>query len=402
MIANYTNHATNPNLPSRSENLAMDSKILNLSGTARRPGGLIMRQKDPNNLEMPFDQLGDFITPAELFYIRSHFPAPELDVGSYRLSIRGAVRREFRLTYADIRALPSRTCVATLECAGNGRVFLVPPAPGAQWELGAVGNAEWTGVPLSVLLERAGLTDEACELVLEGADRGVPKEEPKPPGTISYARSITRKRAMEPDVLVAYSMNGQSLTRDHGYPLRAIVPGHYGMASVKWLTDIIATAQPFQGYWQTSDYGYWDDSRGIPVRRPLAEMMVKAQIARPRLYETLEPGRFYTIFGAAWAGDTDVTEVWVSLDGGVSWVEGRFLDPINRHAWRRWKYDWITPTQPGRYTLLARAKGADERIQPDNHDLNFGSYVIDHPLPIEVFITEPSSAAVYNIATAKS
>jgi DMSO/TMAO reductase YedYZ molybdopterin-dependent catalytic subunit len=402
MIANYTNHATNPNLPSRSENLAMDSKILNLSGTARRPGGLIMRQKDPNNLEMPFDQLGDFITPAELFYIRSHFPAPELDVGSYRLSIRGAVRRELRLTYADIRALPSRTCVATLECAGNGRVFLVPPAPGAQWELGAVGNAEWTGVPLSVLLERAGLTDEACELVLEGADRGVPKEEPKPPGTISYARSITRKRAMEPDVLVAYSMNGQSLTRDHGYPLRAIVPGHYGMASVKWLTDIIATAQPFQGYWQTSDYGYWDDSRGIPVRRPLAEMMVKAQIARPRLYETLEPGRFYTIFGAAWAGDTDVTEVWVSLDGGVSWVEGRFLDPINRHAWRRWKYDWITPTQPGRYTLLARAKGADERIQPDNHDLNFGSYVIDHPLPIEVFITEPSSAAVYNIATAKS
>jgi DMSO/TMAO reductase YedYZ molybdopterin-dependent catalytic subunit len=380
----------------------MDSKILNLSGTAMRPGGLIIRQKDPNNLEMPFDQLDNFITPAELFYIRSHFPVPELDVGSYRLSIRGAVRRELSLSYADIRTMPSRTCVATLECAGNGRVFLVPPAPGAQWELGAVGNAEWTGVPLSVLLERAGLTNEACELVLEGADRGVPKEEPKPPGTISYARSITRKRAIEPDVLLAYSMNGQPLTLDHGYPLRAIVPGHYGMASVKWLTDIIATRQPFHGYWQTSDYAYWDDSRGIPVRRPLAEMMVKAQIARPRLYETLEPGRSYTIYGAAWAGGTDVTEIWVSLDGGVSWVEGHFLDPMNRHAWRRWKYDWITPTQLGRYTLLARAKGADERIQPDNHDSNFGSYVIDHPLPIEVFITEPSSAAVYNSAAVKS
>jgi DMSO/TMAO reductase YedYZ molybdopterin-dependent catalytic subunit len=380
----------------------MDTKSPKLSGTTTRPVGLIIRQKDPNNLEMPFDQLGDFITPSELFYIRSHFPAPELDVGSYRLWIRGAVRRELSLSYGEIRSMPSRSCVATLECAGNGRVFLVPPAPGAQWELGAVGNAEWTGVPLSALLDRAGLADEVCELVLEGADRGVPKEEPKPPGAISYARSIPRKRALEPDVLIAYSMNGQDLTLDHGYPLRAIVPGHYGMASVKWLTDVVATTQPFQGYWQTSDYGYWDDSFGTPVRRPLAEMKLKAQIARPRVYETLEPGRSYTIFGAAWAGGTDVTEIWVSLDGGSSWVQGHFLDPINRNTWRRWKYDWVTPIQPGRYTLLARAKGADQSFQPDGHNSNFGSYVIDHPLPIEVFVTEPSSAAVYDSATAES
>src|ERR1700681_203371 len=366
----------------------MDMKTENWSETAMRPVGLIIRQKDPNNLEMPFDQLGEFITPSELFYIRSHFPTPELDPVTYRLSIRGAVRNELSLSYADIRAMPSRTRVATLECAGNSRVFLVPPVPGAQWELGAVGNAEWTGVPLSVLLESAGLADDVCDLVLEGADRGVPKEEPKPPGAISYARSIPRKLALEPDVLIAYSMNGQDLTLDHGYPLRAIVPGQYGMASVKWLTDIIATTQPFQGSWRTSDYGYGDDSAGIPVRRPLAEMKLKAQIARPRVYETLEPGRSYTIFGAAWADDTDVTEIWISLDGGASWVQGDFLDPISRHAWRRWKYDWITPTQPGHYTLLARAKGADQRIQPDNHNPNFGSYVIDHPLPIEVFVTE--------------
>jgi hypothetical protein len=222
--------------------------------------------------------------------------------------------------------------------------------------------------------------------VLEGADRGVPKEEPKPPGPISYARSIPTARAMEPDVLIAYQMNGQDLTPDHGYPLRAIVPGHYGMASVKWLTDIIAATQPFQGYWQTSDYGYWDDSEGTPVRRPLAEMKLKSQIARPRVYERLEPDRPYTIFGAAWAGDTDVTEIWISLDGGASWVQGEFLDQINRHAWRRWKYDWITPAQPGRHTLLARARGADQRAQPDDHNPNFGSYVIDHPLPIEVFV----------------
>jgi DMSO/TMAO reductase YedYZ molybdopterin-dependent catalytic subunit len=193
----------------------MDMKTENRSRTAVCPVGLIIRQKDPNNLEMPFDRLADFITPSELFYIRSHFPTPDLDPVTFRLSISGAVRNELSLSYADIRAMPSRTCVATLECAGNSRVFLAPPVPGAQWELGAVGNAEWTGVPLSVLLERAGLADEVCELVLEGADRGVPKEEPKPPGAISYARSIQRARAMEPDVLIAYQMNGQDLTPDH-------------------------------------------------------------------------------------------------------------------------------------------------------------------------------------------
>jgi DMSO/TMAO reductase YedYZ molybdopterin-dependent catalytic subunit len=312
-----------------------------------------------------------------------------MDPVTYRLSIGGAVRSKLSLSYADIRAMPSRTCIATLECAGNSRVFLVPPAPGAQWELGAVGNAEWTGVPLSMLLERAGLADEVCELVLEGADRGVPREEPKPPESISYARSIPRAQAMQRDVLIAYQMNGRDLTPDHGYPLRAIVPGHYGMASVKWLTAIIATTRPFQGYWQTSDYGYWDDCDGQPVRRPLAEMKLKSQIARPRVYETVEPGRAYTILGAAWAGDTDVTDISISLDGGASWVKGDFLDPINRHAWRRWKYDWITPAQPGRYTLLSRATDADQRTQPDRHDPNFGSYVINHPLPIEVFVARP-------------
>jgi DMSO/TMAO reductase YedYZ molybdopterin-dependent catalytic subunit len=164
----------------------MDVRTETWSGT-----GLIIRQKSPNNLERSFDQLGDFITPTELFYVRSHFPTPQLDPNAYRLSIGGAVRKELRLSYADIRAMPSRTCVATLECAGNSRVFLVPPVPGAQWELDAVGNAEWTGVALSMLLEHAGLADEACELVLEGADRGVPREEPAscdlfPTSTVSH------------------------------------------------------------------------------------------------------------------------------------------------------------------------------------------------------------------------
>jgi DMSO/TMAO reductase YedYZ molybdopterin-dependent catalytic subunit len=136
--------------------------------------GLIIRQKEPNNLETPFDQIDSFLTPAELFYIRSHFPAPKLDLASYQLHVDGAVRNPLSLSYNELRDMPSETRVATLECAGNSRVFLIPQAEGAQWELGAVGNAEWTGVPLGALLECAGIEEHACEVVFEGADRGTP------------------------------------------------------------------------------------------------------------------------------------------------------------------------------------------------------------------------------------
>jgi DMSO/TMAO reductase YedYZ molybdopterin-dependent catalytic subunit len=352
--------------------------------------GLIIRQKEPNNLETPFDELDSFLTPMELFYIRSHFPTPKLEIASYQLHVDGAVRNPFSLSYNELRDMPSETRVATLECAGNSRVFLVPQAEGAQWELGAVGNAEWTGVPLGALLERAGMEENACEVVLEGADQGTPKEPPIPPGPISYARSLPRDKAIQREVLIAYQMNGRDLPRDHGYPVRAIVPGHYGMASVKWLTRIHAVREPFRGYWQTSDYGYWDHLDGKPVRRALAEMKLKSEIARPRVYETLGANQVYTIFGAAWAGETEVTEIAVSTDGGQTWAKAEFLDPAQRHAWRRWKFDWLTPKKLGQYTLLARAKGADGSVQPDNHDQNYGSYVINHPLPIEVFVHDPS------------
>jgi DMSO/TMAO reductase YedYZ molybdopterin-dependent catalytic subunit len=351
--------------------------------------GLIIRQKEPVNLETPFDQVVDsYLTPTELFYIRSHFPAPHLDIASYQLRVDGAVRNPFCLSYPGLREMPSETRIATLECAGNSRVFLIPQADGAQWELGAVGNAEWTGVPLAALLERAGIEDEACEILLEGADQGTPKEPPVPPGPISYARSLPRNKALKREVLIAYSMNGRDLPQDHGYPVRAIVPGHFGMASVKWLTRIQAVREPFQGYWQTSDYAYWDHLDEKPVRRPLGEMKVKSEIARPRVYETLSANRVYTVFGAAWAGESEVTEIALSTDRGQTWVQAEFLDPVQRHAWRRWKCDWLTPKTPGKYTLLARATDARGRVQPDKHDQNHGSYVINHPLPIEVFVAD--------------
>jgi DMSO/TMAO reductase YedYZ molybdopterin-dependent catalytic subunit len=351
--------------------------------------GLVIRQKEPKNLEAPFDQIDSYLTPSELFYIRSHFPIPALDRGSYQLRIDGAVRRPIALSYDELRSMPSESRVATLECAGNSRVFLVPQVQGAQWELGAVSNAEWTGVPLRALLERAGLAEDACEIVLEGADRGIPKEEPTPPDPISYAWSVPRAKAVQPEVLIAYQMNGRDLPRDHGFPVRAIVPGHYGMASVKWLTSIHAVREPFRGYWNTSDYAYWAWMDGKPVRSALGEMQIKSEIARPRVYETLAPNQIYRVCGAAWAGETDVTQIAVSTDGGRTWAEAGFLDPVRRHAWRRWKFDWLTPKEPGQYTLLARATDAAGVIQPDTHDQNYGTYVINHLLPIEVFVGDP-------------
>src|ERR1700752_3237736 len=327
--------------------------------------GLTIRQKEPKNLEAPFDRIDSYLTTAELFYVRSHFAIPTLDRASYRLRIDGAVTSALALTYEELRNMPSGTRLATLECAGNSRVFLVPQVQGAQWELGAVSNAEWTGVPLSALLERAELQADACEIVLEGADRGMPKEGALPPKPISYVWSVPRAKAMQPEVLIAYQMNGRDLSPDHGFPLRAIVPGHYGMASVKWLTSIRAVREPFHGYWQTSDYAYWDSMDGKPVRRALGEMKIKSQIARPRNYETIAPNVIYTVSGAAWSGETDVTEIAVSTDGGRTWAEAEFVDPVRRHAWRRWKFDWLTSKEPGQYTLLARAKDASGLVQPD-------------------------------------
>jgi DMSO/TMAO reductase YedYZ molybdopterin-dependent catalytic subunit len=349
------------------------------------PGGLVIRQKEPTNLEFPFEQLDSYLTPVESFYIRSHFHAPRLSPDSYRLSVEGAVKYPFAISYDELKRLPAETVVATLECAGNSRVFLVPQMPGAQWELGAVGNAEWTGVPLATLLDRAGLTAKARDVVLEGADRGRPVEPPIPPEPISYSRSVPVDKALD-DVLIAYAMNGVDLPQDHGFPLRAIVPGDYGMASVKWLTHVRVTEEQFQGYWQTTDYAYWDEVDGIAVRRPLAALKLKSEIARPRTLEVVRKGQLYRVYGAAWCGTADVVRVDLTTDGGRTWAATNLLDPIQPHAWRRWSYDWETPDRPGRYTLMSRATNAAGESQPDKPDPRYYSYVVHHTLPIEVAV----------------
>jgi DMSO/TMAO reductase YedYZ molybdopterin-dependent catalytic subunit len=352
--------------------------------TGESQAGLIIRESDPVNLESPFDQLDGYLTSNDLFYIRNHFEAPRLDVDSYELKVDGAVRHPFAISMAELRKLPTVTRTGTLECAGNGRVFLSPQVEGVQWQLGAVSTAEWTGVPLTTLLERAGLLHDACEVVLEGADRGTPKTPPKPSGEICYSRSIGVEKAT--DTLIAYGMNGEDLTVDHGFPVRAVVLGHYGMASVKWLTAIRAVTEPFQGYWQTTDYAYWDELEGSPVRRPLGVATLKSAIAQPRMRELVAAGQSYRVFGAAWCGDLVVARVEISTDNGATWQAATFLDPECPFCWRRWEFLWQVPQQRGAYVLKSRAWDSDGNMQPEEHDQRFGSYVIHHTVGIEVIV----------------
>src|SRR5438445_8418361 len=184
---------------------------------------MIMREKEPLNLEMPFGALDGFVTPNERFYIRCHFLIPKINERDWRLRVGGKVARPFEVTMDDLRQMPTQTITATLECAGNSRVFLIPKVKGVQWELGAVGNAEWTGVRLRDVLERAQISDTAHEIVFEGADNGTIAELPRPAGKVNFARSVPVEKAMH-DVLLAFAMNGEPLPAAHGFPLRAIVP----------------------------------------------------------------------------------------------------------------------------------------------------------------------------------
>lgn len=369
------------------------------SGGMFSPGGMIVREREQLNLEMPFGSLDGFLTPVDRFFVRSHFSIPQIDVKTWRLKIEGEVETPFELTYDELREMESRTIAVTMECAGNGRAFLTPPASGTLWERGAVSNAEWTGVLLTDVLRRAGLRNSGREVIFEGADRGEIKEPPGPTGEVHYARSLPAQKANK-DVLLAFKMNGAELTPAHGAPLRVIVPGWYGMASVKWLTRIIASAQPFHGYYQTIDYAYWERGPSAPTLVPITAMQVKAQIARPGFADAVPAGKLYRVCGAAWTTEAEITKVEISTNGGETWHNTQLLGEPIRNAWRLWEFDWKVPTKPGKATLMVRATDSEGRTQPTERDQDRRSYIVNHLLPIEVEVrcmnqTEPSHDEPY-------
>jgi DMSO/TMAO reductase YedYZ molybdopterin-dependent catalytic subunit len=346
--------------------------------------GKIVRSEDPPNLEMPFEQLDGFITPTKSFYVRTHFPIPTIDKNKWRLRIEGEVEKPFEIGYDELLKLDSKKIPATLECAGNNRNFLEPKVKGVQWGLGAVGNAEWTGVLLSVLLERAVVRQKAGEIILEGADHGKLDDPKAPPGGVKFARSIPLAKA--PDVLVAYKMNDVDLPPEHGFPVRAIVAGWYAMASIKWLTRIIITDRPFNGYYQTLDYAFWTRDGDHSRLTPLSEMQLKAEIARPSAGETVPADSTFRVHGAAWTSGAEIEKVEVSTDGGSTWCEAELIGESKPNAWRLWKFNWRTPVKSGRATLIARATDSLGRTQPTGRDPNRGTYMINHLLPIEITI----------------
>jgi DMSO/TMAO reductase YedYZ molybdopterin-dependent catalytic subunit len=350
--------------------------------------GLIVRQSKPENFEFPFPTLNSFATPNNLFYVRCHFGVFRGgDLRTWRLKVEGRVERPLQLTYDDLLKMPSRTHFALLECSGNSRVFLTPKAEGVPWELGAVSNAEWTGVPLAAVLDRAGLKSDAVEVIAEGADAGeLPgnKEEPKSPGKIPFARSLPLKKARKPEVLLAYKMNGADLPAAHGFPVRLLVPGWYGMASVKWLRRLIVTDRPFQGFFQTMVYSWFERRDGLPSVVPTTELRVKSEIARPARGELIRSGTTYRVHGAAWTGESEVARVELSTDGGKSWSGAKLLGKSMRHTWRLWEYSWRVPEKAGTHTLMARAADAGGRVQPATHDPDRRNAQVNYVLPLEV------------------
>ncbi|HEY4273109.1 MAG TPA: sulfite oxidase [Candidatus Udaeobacter sp.] len=345
--------------------------------------GRIVRCESPLNLEMPFSSLDTFLTPTKSFYVRTHFPIPTIDRDAWWLHVEGEVEKAFAINYEQLKAFESVTVPVTLECAGNNRLFLEPKVKGVQWHLGAVSTAEWTGVYLSTLLDRASLKPNACEVILEGADCGMVEEPKGPSGELTFARSIPLDKARR-DVLLAYKMNGDDLPPEHGFPVRAIVPGWYAMASVKWLQRIIVTDRPFTGYYQTIDYAYWAKRENVAELTPLTEMQVKAEIAHPPEDEIVPANTSVCVRGAAWACDAEITKVELSTDGGATWNDARLIGESKRNAWRFWEFDWQTPSQPGKRTLIARATDSLGRTQPVTRDHDRGTYMINHLLPIEV------------------
>jgi DMSO/TMAO reductase YedYZ molybdopterin-dependent catalytic subunit len=344
--------------------------------------GKIVRVEDPLNLEMPFETLRDFITPTGSFYVRTHFPIPKIDKKDWRLRIEGEVENPLEFRYEHLLKMKALTIPVTLECAGNNRDFLEPKVKGVQWGLGAVGTANWTGVPLSSLLELAGVKSKAREVILQGADGRTLEDAKAPTGKLKFARSIPLAKAK--DVLLAYKMNDADLPPENGFPLRAIVPAWYAMASIKWLQRITVTNRRFTGYYQTMDYAYWARRGDTAELVPITEMQVKAEIARPVAGGIVPANSNVRVHGAAWTSDGEITKVELATDGGSTWNEAKLIGEAKPHAWRLWEFDWETPAKPGKQTLVARATDSNGRTQPIERDSDRGTYMINHLLPIEV------------------
>jgi sulfane dehydrogenase subunit SoxC len=318
------------------------------------------------NHSMPLEALRYPITPLGLHYLLIHFDIPFVDPCTWELTVGGLVRRPLRLTLDEIRSRPATSLAVTLECAGNGRARLSPRPLSQPWLAEAVGTAEWTGTSLGPILDEAGLHDGAAHVVIAGLDRGVQ-------GGVEqlYERSLPLDEARREEVLLVYAVNGQPLPPQHGFPLRLIVPGWYGMTHVKWLRSITVTDRPFAGYQQARAYHFRtsDQDAGEPVTR----MLPRALMVPPGVPDFMSRTRFVTpgthvIDGRAWSGRGMITRVEFSADGGGTWADASLEPPVSAFAWRGWTYEW--KASPGAHELCVRATDSAGNVQPDEQSWN--------------------------------
>jgi len=319
------------------------------------------------NHGMPLEALRYDVTPPGLHYVLTHYDIPAVDPATWRLQIGGAVDRPLTLSLDDLAHRPSVTSRVLLECAGNGRARLEPRPVSQPWLLEAVGTAEWTGTPLAPLLDEAGVSPDAVDVVFTGADHGVERGVEQ-----DYQRGLSLGEAMRPETLLVWAMNGAPLPPQHGAPLRLLVPGWYGMAQVKWLTRIEVSTQPFTGFQNATAYRLkvGAGEAGEPVTR----IRPRSLLAPPGWPDFMTRERFVRagpvpLTGRAWSGRSPLVGVEVSTDGGATW-EAAALDagdPAQPFAWRAWSYEWVAP--PGRFELLTRATD-DLGTQPVDAEWN--------------------------------
>lgn len=341
--------------------------------------GLVLVNGDPPNAEAPAGALRHAVTPSAAVYLRTNFGVPSAAGIGGHLTIDGLVARPVRLSWDELRAFPQREVTVTMECAGNDRLSVRPLPDGEPWATGAISTVRWTGVPLASLLEHVGLAPGAVEVLATGADAGrrgdAPTTEPVP-----FARSLATADALGAGALVALAMNGEPLPAAHGAPARLVVPGWYGMASVKWLVRLDALAAPYDGYFQRRRYVY-DDAVGV---RPVTRMRVKSTIVEPAAGARLARG-LVRVWGWAWSGDAPVTDVAVARGGG-KWIPARLEPGAGPHAWARWEAEVALETA-GRHVLRSRARDASGAVQPDVppwNRLGYGNNAV-RQLAVDVF-----------------
>jgi DMSO/TMAO reductase YedYZ molybdopterin-dependent catalytic subunit len=324
-------------------------------------------QLSGRNHSIPLEALRHDVTPIGLHYLLTHFDIPHVDAETWRLEIGGLVDTALTLSLEDVKARPARTMAVTLECAGNGRALTEPRPLSQPWLEGAVGTAEWTGTPLAPLLEEAGLAGEAKEIVFTGLDRGIQGDVEH-----AYERSLPMGDALRDEVLLAYEINGQTLPPQHGFPLRVIVPGWYGMTHVKWLRSITAVAEPFAGWQQEVAYHVRasEEDEGEPVTR----IKPRSLMVPPGIPDFLSRVRYLRpgpcrLEGRAWSGRAPVTRVELSVDGGRTWADATLGKPVGEFAWRGWEYEW--DASPGEHELCCRATDEAGNVQPLEPEWNW-------------------------------